>query len=353
MPEAVHSGKVTFTLLGAQSDGPDADRLPDAKALEGATITFTPTREIRVLEPSPATVLPFKVTSRINAQGQLKDSQDAIGQWLVVGEYDVQYSFPGISIRSHKILVTEAHTDDTPLDLTLAAPPGPLLAPDALATVNARLDSYGPKGSPNGVAALDADGNVLNGDGVPVTGGGGSATWAGLPDKPAIPDSPDDIGAQPAGSYATSAQGAKADTAVQPGALSSYATTTSLTSGLDGKQTKADRLTALAGTTGGGLTVLGASGTTAFTRTIKSGTSRLTVTNGNGASGDPTITLAAATVDDLPAGATITRRYVSGAWQARGTTRTDITCNYLAATATDPNPTDYVSGSDYLFKPQA
>lgn len=110
-------------------------------------------------------------------------------------------------------------------------------------------------GVPGGLAQLDENGDVVDADGNPVTGGGGGAeltsyetqvetlsdypatfppeigttsttakagdyqpTWAQVTGKPAIPDSPDDIGA------ATSAQGAKADTAVQPGDLSAVAT---------------------------------------------------------------------------------------------------------------------------------
>lgn len=71
---------------------------------------------------------------------------------------------------------------------------------------------------------------------LPTTGGGGTdltsyTQVSSLPDYPTEfpPDvssiSPEDIGAQPAGSYATGAQGALADTAVQPGDLATVATT--------------------------------------------------------------------------------------------------------------------------------
>ncbi len=44
----------------------------------------------------------------------------------------------------------------------------------------------------------------------------GTTPGTAMPGDTPIPNSPDDIGAQPAGSYATATQGAKADTALQP-----------------------------------------------------------------------------------------------------------------------------------------
>lgn len=52
-----------------------------------------------------------------------------------------------------------------------------------------------------------------------------TGAYGDLSGTPSIPEVPQDIGAQPAGSYATGAQGALADTAVQPGDLADVATT--------------------------------------------------------------------------------------------------------------------------------
>ena len=73
---------------------------------------------------------------------------------------------------------------------------------------------------------------------------GGTTNYSALTGKPRINSvelngnkSLDDLGIQAKGEYATKAQGAKADTAVQPSALSAYATTEAMNSALE---TKAD-----------------------------------------------------------------------------------------------------------------
>ena len=97
------------------------------------------------------------------------------------------------------------------------------------------------EGQPNTNAYTDGDKSTLNGLS-PVASSGDYADLTGKPDlsgyattgqlfsgsygdltgKPSIPSSPGDIGA------ATAAQGAKADSAVQPGDLSPYAKTADL-----------------------------------------------------------------------------------------------------------------------------
>ena len=84
------------------------------------------------------------------------------------------------------------------------------------------------KGVAGGVASLDATAKIPVGqipDGIV-----GVSSWSDLTDKPAViaagadaAAARDAIGAQPAGSYATAAQGAKADTAVQPAGLTKAA----------------------------------------------------------------------------------------------------------------------------------
>lgn len=88
-------------------------------------------------------------------------------------------------------------------------------------------DPFYAKGIPGGVAALDNAGRIPL-DQIPEDLAS-SASWDGLGGKPAVIAAGVDaaaaraaIGAQPAGSYASAAQGTKADTAVQPDGLPTW-----------------------------------------------------------------------------------------------------------------------------------
>lgn len=85
------------------------------------------------------------------------------------------------------------------------------------------------KGVAGGVASLDETAKIPL-EQLPDDIGGGVSSWDDLSDKPAViaagataAEARDAIGAQPAGSYATGAQGAKADSAVQPAGLTKTA----------------------------------------------------------------------------------------------------------------------------------
>jgi hypothetical protein len=85
------------------------------------------------------------------------------------------------------------------------------------------------KGVAGGVASLDETAKIPL-EQIPDDIGGGVSSWDDLEDKPAViaagataAAARDAIGAQPAGSYATAAQGAKADSAVQPAGLTKSA----------------------------------------------------------------------------------------------------------------------------------
>lgn len=56
---------------------------------------------------------------------------------------------------------------------------------------------------------------------------------------------------------------------------------------------------------------------------------------------------------ELPAGATFTRRYASGAWPLRGSNRSDIICIWVSATAGVIDPPERVAGVDLLLEAQA
>lgn len=77
--------------------------------------------------------------------------------------------------------------------------------------------------------------------------------------------------------------------------------------------------------------------TGAGTSNLALGTSGSTAKAGNYA---PTIT-------DAPAGSVFYREYVSGAWQARGSARTDIHVGFIAPRSVTATPPDKVNGMDF------
>jgi len=87
-------------------------------------------------------------------------------------------------------------------------PEGPMGATGATGPAGAKGDTgdvgpVGPEG-PQGVTGATGETGVTGATGATgAKGDPGTTTWAGITDKPTIPDSPDDIGAQPAGDYVT------------------------------------------------------------------------------------------------------------------------------------------------------
>lgn len=123
LPAEIAYGKVVGRFLLAIADSVDADRNPDAKAATG-TITFTPVSAIQYASlPVPTTIVKQRIVCNLNVNGELADSQGAVGVWLVAGQqYDVSYNVENATLETHRILVSTTHDDTTPLDLTLAAP---------------------------------------------------------------------------------------------------------------------------------------------------------------------------------------------------------------------------------------
>ena len=138
---------------------------------------------------------------------------------------------------------------------------------------------------------------------------GGATDYSALTGKPRINSvelsgnkSLDDLGIQAKGEYATKAQGAKADTAVQPSALSAYATTEAMNSAL---ANKADT-SALSGKANKSTTLNGYGITDAYTKTEADGKY---ATKAQGTKADTAVQ--PATLDDYLTTANATSTYLS------------------------------------------
>ena len=230
LPPELQYGHVVGRVILAVADSGDADAYPDAVPAKG-TVTFTPKNpEIRIGEPDPVVVLKQKIVCTIDAAGYLTDPDGKRGVWLVTGVYTVSYNFTAPSLPAHDIVVGPEHTLAAPLDLTLALPPGgPVLTPSQYAELRALIDSLvleaagvSSVNGATGAVVLDAD----DVGALPSTYTPPAQSWADVTEKPETfaptahaashatggsdPIEPADIGA------ATAAQGAKADSAVQP-----------------------------------------------------------------------------------------------------------------------------------------
>lgn len=194
MPAEITYGHVTGRFIAAWTDGPDTGRMPDPRPLEGLTVKITPKVQVRRLAgASPVLVATMPVTCKVDDDGRLIDDQGNPGVWLVTGVYGVSYTHPAVAIRAHDIEVTDAHTEGAPLDLVTAMPPGgPVLTASQYAELSARIDALGSGGGGTG-----GTGAVSS-----VNGKTGTVVLSAA-----------DVGA------ATTAQGAKADTAVQPAGI--------------------------------------------------------------------------------------------------------------------------------------
>lgn len=194
MPAEITYGHVTGRFIAAWTDGPDTGRMPDPRPLEGLTVKITPKVQVRRLAgASPVLVATMPVTCKVDDDGRLIDDQGNLGVWLVTGVYNVTYAHPSVAIRAHDIEVTDAHTEGAPLDLVTAMPPGgPVLTASQYAELSARIDALGSGGGGTG-----GTGAVSS-----VNGKTGTVVLSAA-----------DVGA------ATTAQGAKADTAVQPAGI--------------------------------------------------------------------------------------------------------------------------------------
>lgn len=150
LPETLKYGYVKGRYILAIGDQPDdADSLPNAVPAVG-TITFSPALLISketTVDP-PTTVIRTTINCTLDSTGRLTDPAGALGVYLITGVYKVSYNLTGVTIAPHDILVTNEHTSQNPLDLTLAAPSSTVIVtPSQYAELSARIDSIGTGGS--------------------------------------------------------------------------------------------------------------------------------------------------------------------------------------------------------------
>lgn len=195
LPSNVNFGTVTGRFI--DSEGAN---------IEGR-VTFTPQPKslVNVTATPPTTILPRPVTANLSSGAfsvQLIATDDPDNNpagWT----YQVAFNFTGVSLSPFSIEVPQ----DTTRDLAT-------LIPVASTSGTTIIRGLGVPETANNGDTLIYDTATNQWTAAQPSAGGGVTSYNDLTDKPAIPNTPDDIGAQPAGEYAT---------------------TTALTSGLSGK----------------------------------------------------------------------------------------------------------------------
>lgn len=105
-------GKVVAKIVRLGADGPDEDRLPDIKGDTSVRPRFVPVVGERAVGALRALVTNEPFTCTVDEDGTMRDEQGAEGVWLPAGEYTVQ-NVPLV----RRIIVTDQHTEEKPLDL--------------------------------------------------------------------------------------------------------------------------------------------------------------------------------------------------------------------------------------------
>lgn len=122
LPSSYTYGKVVCRIVHAVADTPeDEDALPQARPASG-TVTFTPLENKRRVTDTdyPAFVLHENITVSLSSTGRIIDSEGRVGVWLYTGQWRVAFELEGGSVDAFDIDVTEAHTNENPLDLAAA-----------------------------------------------------------------------------------------------------------------------------------------------------------------------------------------------------------------------------------------
>lgn len=245
LPAEVTYGYVAGQFILAVGDGTDPGDKPDGVPATG-TITITPKNQVtKLANPNPATMVGQPIKCDLDDSGFLVwvvPASDPVVQQkpvpLIAGVYTVSYGLKSgavtVPLGSHDIEVTTANTVDAPLWLTTAEPAGTPVTPTQYAELSARIDAIDPAGGAvdsvngaTGVVVLDATDVGALPDTTTIPAAQVASDWTASSGVAAILNKPTlgTAAAQNVGAFATAAQGAKADTAVQPGSLATVATT--------------------------------------------------------------------------------------------------------------------------------
>jgi hypothetical protein len=98
------------------------DQKPDAIAAVG-TLTFSPA-VTQILDDSdvPTVILPQVVSCQLDSNGYLVDPLGVLGVELITGQYTVNFSFTGVTIKPLVIQVLVTNTQSAPLWISRALP---------------------------------------------------------------------------------------------------------------------------------------------------------------------------------------------------------------------------------------
>lgn len=208
LPTSVTFGKVVGRVIHLIADtAEDTDDKPQARAAIGRVV-FAPKDVVRKTTEAdyPAIVLHATETATLSGSGRILDAEGRQGIWLAAGVYTVTFEITGAprAIPTFDIQVTTAHTDAAPLDLAKEAP---YVAPTGTLVQTVLIPSGGTTGQ---VLVRAADGQLAWANQSGGTGGTGSvASVNGKTGTVVL--SAADVGAQPAGSYATLSGGTVPD----------------------------------------------------------------------------------------------------------------------------------------------
>src|SRR5690625_2750584 len=167
-------GKVVAKIVRLGADGPDEDRLPDIKGDTSVRPRFVPVVGERAVGALRALVTNEPFTCTVDEDGTMRDEQGAEGVWLPAGEYTVQ-NVPLV----RRIIVTDQHDEDTPLDLYDAVD----YVPPPHTTVQTVVV---PAGAVEGQVLAWVDGRLAWTDPAESGGGGGPVSWDDLTGKPPV-----------------------------------------------------------------------------------------------------------------------------------------------------------------------
>ncbi len=124
LPPSYEWGKVVGRVIHAIADtAADADRDPEARAAVG-TVTFTPLTTLRTADGAFISHGPEVVS--LDSSGYLVDAEGEQGVWLVTGSYRVQFTLDaGARVSPFDVTVSTDHTGVGPVGLAEAAPEVP------------------------------------------------------------------------------------------------------------------------------------------------------------------------------------------------------------------------------------